>query len=73
MYEVTIYRDSTHWEKEYFKEVYDAEQYAKLHTLNTRKWATLTNVSRQEINGKKYCYNDPLEVMYKHGQIIGVM
>ena len=73
MYEVTIYRDSCHWEKEYFKDVYDAQEYCKLHTLNTRKWAALTNVSYLTINGKTTLYNDEMTVMFKDGQIVGVM
>ena len=73
MYEVTIYRDTCNWSKEYFKDVYDAQEYAKLHTLNTRKWATLTNVSYVTVNGKTTVYNDELSVMFKHGQIVSVM
>lgn len=73
MYRVRIFRDNDCIDKEFFKDIFDAENYAKVHTLNSKKRAYLEEFYQVHRGEKTYTIQSSICVIYRYGQIVGVM
>ena len=73
MYQVRIFKETKCIDKEFFDDIFDAENYAKVHTLNSKKRAYLEEFYQVHRDGKTYTVQSSICAIYKYGQIVGVM